>query len=92
MKIDGLRIQIERQSERTQKVVFYDKKGVKWEIRTIESNENGYPTWISLYHRSKTGPMHYQRRSRKAGYESVKKFLEYIASHEEYEAQKRRHL
>jgi hypothetical protein len=78
IRIPGLRAEV---LETT--LMLLDKEGTKWEIRTITHER------LSLYHRGKQGPMHYQNRSAPATYGGVASLLSYVLHHEEYERQKR---
>jgi len=76
VRILGLRPEV-----RSTILLLLDGEGTKWEIRTITEDR------LSLYHRSKQGPMHYQKRSAPATYGGVERLLSYISQHEEYERQ-----
>src|SRR5579859_3818276 len=87
VRLLGLRAELQ-QIEDVKRLSLFDKEGIKWEIRPITFREQGgrrIPETLSLYHRSKQGPMHYQKRSAPAHTDGVRRLLQYIRHHEQYE-------
>jgi len=87
IRILGLRAELQQIGE-SRKLLLLDKAGTKWEIRPItfrEQDGRRVPATLSLYHRSKQGPMHYQKYSAPAHAEGVRRLLRYIRQHEQYE-------
>jgi hypothetical protein len=87
MRIPGLRPGVVAGAD-TQRLTLSDKAGVKWEIRPMtfrEEEGKRLPASLSLYHRSKQGPMHYQGYAKPATHDGVQRLLRYIRWHEQYE-------
>src|SRR5712692_9996061 len=87
IRILGLRAEL-LEVAGTIRLLLVDEKGAKWEIRPITFREQGderIPISLPLYHRGKQGPMHYQNRSAPAHTEGVRRLLQYVRRHEQYE-------
>ncbi|HEY6539679.1 MAG TPA: hypothetical protein VIZ18_02035 [Ktedonobacteraceae bacterium] len=87
VRLLGLRAELQSVGD-VQRLVLFDKAGVKWEIRPItfiEGEQGREPLTLSLYHRGHNRSMHYQKQSAPAHIEGVRKLLRYIRNHEQYE-------